>query len=164
MGSALPLLFISSFCGPTALVSPQHFTAANVVFLIGAKHSCFQIEKCQILKGKRWFPHRLPLAFGISVILQPPLPPPPCPPHNSLSAPIRPHTHTLNPLSVLCTHQQPSKFSLPESEPEPHSWRSCVWRGKACFSSHAHTHFYILPCPDSYFFKCQSLLPPRKIL
>lgn len=35
-------LFISSFCGWTALVSPQHFTAAIVMFLIGAKCSCFQ--------------------------------------------------------------------------------------------------------------------------
>lgn len=51
VGSALPLLFISSFCGRTALVSPQHFTAADVVFLIGAKHSCFEMErKCQNLK------------------------------------------------------------------------------------------------------------------
>lgn len=45
VGSALPLLFISSFCGRTALVSPQHFTAANVVFLIGAKTSMFSNGK-----------------------------------------------------------------------------------------------------------------------
>lgn len=43
-GSVLPLLFISSFCGWTALVSPQHFAMTIIVFLIRVKRPHFQME------------------------------------------------------------------------------------------------------------------------
>lgn len=77
-------------------------------------------KKRPILQCRRYILFDFLIIFLFPLYVSVTAPPPhPCAPHTSLSAPIRLHTPTHTP-----THQQPSKFSLPESEPEPHSLKS----------------------------------------